>query len=190
MRTIDFKYIILSAVLFLSAACNGFLDVELDDEIITSEAIVNKETAEAAAIGLYDSFQSFTLYGGDFVLMADLLGGICRDRIAVYANINRRTSPRTPEGFAASAGVVTAAGYTIFKLAPFDEVSVERCAGGDIAALMAPGLARIRATRAGLELGVVINNVDVRKKAADAFPELEIYSSRYRNDSRYHYHSS
>ncbi|MCB0584395.1 MAG: RagB/SusD family nutrient uptake outer membrane protein, partial [Phaeodactylibacter sp.] len=57
------------------AACNGFLDVELDDEIITSEAIVNKETAEAAAIGLYDSFQSFTLYGGDFVLMADLLGG-------------------------------------------------------------------------------------------------------------------
>jgi uncharacterized protein involved in exopolysaccharide biosynthesis/Mrp family chromosome partitioning ATPase len=52
------------------------------------------------------------------------------------------------------------------------------------------GAARIRATRAGLELGVVINNVDVRKKAADAFPELEIYSSRYRNDSRYHYHSS
>ncbi len=52
------------------------------------------------------------------------------------------------------------------------------------------GAARIRATRAGLELGVVINNVDVRKKAADAFPELEIYSSRYRNDSRYHYHSA
>lgn len=52
------------------------------------------------------------------------------------------------------------------------------------------GAARIRATRTGLELGVVINNVDVRKKAADAFPELEIYSSRYRNDSRYHYHSA
>lgn len=52
------------------------------------------------------------------------------------------------------------------------------------------GAARIRATRAGLELGVVINNVDVRKKAADAFPELEIYSSRYRSDSRYHYHSA
>ncbi len=52
------------------------------------------------------------------------------------------------------------------------------------------GAARLRAARTGLELGVVINNVDVRKKAADAFPELEIYSSRYRNDSRYHYHSA
>lgn len=52
------------------------------------------------------------------------------------------------------------------------------------------GAARLRAARSGLELGVVINNVDVRKKAADAFPELEIYSSRYRNDSRYHYHSA
>jgi galactonate dehydratase len=76
-----------------------------------------------------------------------LLGGAVRQDIPLYANINRRTAPRTPEGFAASAGVAIAAGYTIFKLAPFDEVSVERCAGGDIASLMAPGLARIRATR-------------------------------------------
>ncbi|MEZ5906844.1 MAG: polysaccharide biosynthesis tyrosine autokinase [Geminicoccaceae bacterium] len=52
------------------------------------------------------------------------------------------------------------------------------------------GAARIRAARTGLELGVVINNVDVRRKSADAFPELEIYSSRYRNDARYHYHSA
>ncbi|MEZ5866256.1 MAG: mandelate racemase/muconate lactonizing enzyme family protein [Geminicoccaceae bacterium] len=76
-----------------------------------------------------------------------LLGDAVRQDIPLYANINRRTAPRTPEGFAASAGVAIAAGYTIFKLAPFDEVSVERCAGGDIAALIAPGLARIRATR-------------------------------------------
>ncbi|MCB0563719.1 MAG: RagB/SusD family nutrient uptake outer membrane protein [Phaeodactylibacter sp.] len=75
MKTINFKYIILSAVVFLGTACNGFLDVELDDQIITSEAIVNKETAEAAAIGLYDSFQGVNLYGGDFVLVAGLLGG-------------------------------------------------------------------------------------------------------------------
>ncbi|MCB0595574.1 MAG: RagB/SusD family nutrient uptake outer membrane protein [Lewinellaceae bacterium] len=75
MKTINFKYIVLSAVVFLSAACNNFLDVELDGQIITSEAIVNKETAEAAAIGLYNSFQGVNLYGGDFVLVADLLGG-------------------------------------------------------------------------------------------------------------------
>ncbi len=70
-----FKYIpIFFLTLFLSA-CEGFLDVELDDEIITSEAIVNRETAEAATIGLYNSLQSFSLYGGDFVLLADLLSG-------------------------------------------------------------------------------------------------------------------
>ncbi len=76
-----------------------------------------------------------------------LLGDLVRRDIPLYANINRRTAPRTPEGFAASAGVAIAAGYTIFKLAPFDEVSVERCAGGDIPSLIEPGLARIRATR-------------------------------------------
>ena len=34
MKTINFKYIILSAVVFLGTACNGFLDVELDDQIM------------------------------------------------------------------------------------------------------------------------------------------------------------
>lgn len=75
MKTITIRYFILTAAAFLGAGCNGFLDVELDDEIITSQAIVNKETAEAAAIGLYDSFQGVNLYGGDFVLVGDLLGG-------------------------------------------------------------------------------------------------------------------
>ncbi|MCB9298107.1 MAG: RagB/SusD family nutrient uptake outer membrane protein, partial [Lewinellaceae bacterium] len=74
MKTITIRYFILTAAVFLGTACSGFLDVELDDEIITSQAIVNKETAEAAAIGLYDSFQGVNLYGGDFVLVGDLLG--------------------------------------------------------------------------------------------------------------------
>ena len=51
-----------------------------------------------------------------------LLGGACRDRIPVYANINRRTRDRSAEGFAASARAASAAGYTHVKLAPFDGV--------------------------------------------------------------------
>lgn len=72
----NLTYILLSSFLAIALmSCEDFLEVQLDDEIITSEAIVNKETAEAAVIGLYNNLQSPTLYGGDFVVLADLLSG-------------------------------------------------------------------------------------------------------------------
>jgi galactonate dehydratase len=52
----------------------------------------------------------------------DLFGGHVRDSIRVYANINRSTSPRTPEGFAQMAQRAIAAGFNAIKLAPFDEM--------------------------------------------------------------------
>ncbi len=52
--------------------------------------------------------------------VSTLLGGALHERIAVYANINRRTRTRDPEGFAESASLAMAAGHTHFKLAPFD----------------------------------------------------------------------
>jgi len=79
--------------------------------------------------------------------VADALGGVCRNRIAVYANINRRTEPRTPEGFAQSARDALAAGHVAFKLAPFDEVNTAVCAAGGGVAAMQSGLARIAAVR-------------------------------------------
>lgn len=79
--------------------------------------------------------------------VADVLGGVCRSRIAVYANINRRTEPRTPEGFAQSARDALAAGHVAIKLAPFDEVSPAVCAAGGGMAAMQDGLARIAAVR-------------------------------------------
>ena len=42
--------------------------------------------------------------------------GVCRERIPVYANINRRTEQRTPEGFAASA--VTAMSTCLLYTSP------------------------------------------------------------------------
>lgn len=50
------------------------------------------------------------------------LGGSRRDRVPVYANINRRTTERTPAGFAQSAQDAMTAGFDAFKIAPFDEV--------------------------------------------------------------------
>jgi galactonate dehydratase len=51
-----------------------------------------------------------------------LLGGRLRDSVRLYANINRSTDPRTPEGFAAMATRAVTAGFTAVKLAPFDEI--------------------------------------------------------------------
>ncbi len=49
-----------------------------------------------------------------------LFGGACRDEIRLYANINRATTDRTPEGFARNAAAAVAEGFDAVKLAPFD----------------------------------------------------------------------
>ena len=73
--------------------------------------------------------------------------GLKRERVPVYANINRRTEVRTPEGFAASAQAAMAAGHTAFKLAPFDEVNPAVCAEGNGVRAMRKGLDRVAAVR-------------------------------------------
>lgn len=54
--------------------------------------------------------------------VSDLLGGAIRDTVPVYANINRRTRDRTPDGFAQSARLAVEVGFGFVKLAPFDGV--------------------------------------------------------------------
>jgi galactonate dehydratase len=67
--------------------------------------------------------------------------------VPVYANINRRTLDRSPEGFAASARHAHAKGFRAFKIAPFDEVNIKDCQAGDGARLMQAGLDRLAAVR-------------------------------------------
>jgi galactonate dehydratase len=73
--------------------------------------------------------------------------GVRRNQVPLYANINRRTGLRTPEGFAASARAAKAAGHVAFKLAPFDEVSTSVCSQGQGPQAMRIGLARVEAVR-------------------------------------------
>lgn len=73
--------------------------------------------------------------------------GVRRERIPVYANINRRTEDRSPEGFATSARAAVGAGHVAFKVAPFDEVDPQVCARGDGVQAMQTGLARVAAVR-------------------------------------------
>ena len=51
-----------------------------------------------------------------------LLGGTLRPRLWTYANINRSTWERSPEGFAANARRAVARGFCAVKLAAFDDV--------------------------------------------------------------------
>ncbi len=78
--------------------------------------------------------------------LAEILG-VKRDQIPVYANINRRTESRTPQGFAASAQTAMAAGHVAFKVAPFDEVTPEVCSRGDGARALQMGMDRVAAVR-------------------------------------------
>lgn len=49
-----------------------------------------------------------------------LLGGAVRNRIPVYANINRGTLDRTPNGFAEKAHKAVESGFRYVKISPFD----------------------------------------------------------------------
>ena len=51
-----------------------------------------------------------------------LLGGRIQPRIRLYANINRSTEPRKPDGFAQMATRAIADGFDAVKLAPFDDM--------------------------------------------------------------------
>jgi galactonate dehydratase len=77
--------------------------------------------------------------------LADHLGGARRERVPLYANINRRTVDRSPAGFAASARLALKSGFTAFKLAPFDEVDDAARRAGRAGEAMRPGLDRMAA---------------------------------------------
>ncbi len=76
--------------------------------------------------------------------VADLLGGSLRERVPLYANVNRGIERRTPEGFAAAANRAVAAGYDAVKIAPFDGLDEPAAIAAE--PLFSAGLERIEAT--------------------------------------------
>lgn len=79
-----------------------------------------------------------------------LLGGAVRERIRLYANINRHVRDRSPQAFARAAATAVEEGFTAIKLAPFDEVRgvAHRHTGSKAAWRM--GVERVRAVRAAI----------------------------------------
>lgn len=78
----------------------------------------------------------------------DLLGGALRRDIPLYANINRSTEPRTPEGFARKAEAAVADGFDAVKLAPFDAMPANLDRTSDARPLIDQGVAAAQAVRA------------------------------------------
>lgn len=80
--------------------------------------------------------------------LAALLGNPVSETIDLYANINRRTLDRSPQGFAASARTAQDAGYRAFKIAPFDGVTPVNAETAEGRAGIAAGLERAASVRA------------------------------------------
>ena len=76
-----------------------------------------------------------------------LFGGEVRERIRLYANINRHVTDRSAEGFARAAGQAVQEGFTAIKLAPFDELRAPDHIRHGPRAAWQPGVQRVRAVR-------------------------------------------
>ncbi|WP_194768576.1 RagB/SusD family nutrient uptake outer membrane protein [Tamlana sp. I1] len=77
MKKINIWFITLVSCLSLTLiGCSDILEVQLDDEIRSEDAITDAISLKSAVVGLYDILQSSTYYGGEFVLAHALTGGI------------------------------------------------------------------------------------------------------------------
>jgi galactonate dehydratase len=76
-----------------------------------------------------------------------LFGGKVRDTLPVYANINRATNPRTPDGFAATARRAVGDGFRAIKAAPFDGFPAPGSPATQIEAAVDAGIAAVVAMR-------------------------------------------
>lgn len=77
----------------------------------------------------------------------ELFGGRLRESVRNYANINRSTDERSPEGFARQAEAAVKAGFDAIKLAPFDDMPKDLSNRARIEEFTKLGIARAAAVR-------------------------------------------
>jgi galactonate dehydratase len=88
-----------------------------------------------------------------------LLGGRRRERISLYANVNRGIVDRSPESFARHAAAAVEAGFRGVKCAPFDGVRPETSRERDTQDAISLGIRRVEAVRGavGGEVGLMVD---------------------------------
>ncbi|HET9833736.1 MAG TPA: mandelate racemase/muconate lactonizing enzyme family protein, partial [Vicinamibacterales bacterium] len=88
-----------------------------------------------------------------------LFGGKLRDALPVYANINRATTKRTPDGFAATARAAVKDGFRAIKGAPWDGFPPPGSPASAIEAAVENGIACVSAMRdaVGRDVDVMVD---------------------------------
>src|SRR4029079_3873320 len=138
-----------------------------------------RDLAEAAAVRALDQALNDLSAQRANVPLAAHLGTPRTARVPLYANINRGTLDRTPDGFAARAREVAGRGFDAVKIAPFDDVRPDIAHTPEGRALIERGIARIAAVRDALgparTLMVDCHWRLTEMAAADLLRELEPY---------------
>ena len=111
-----------------------------------------------------------------------LLGGRRRERVRLYANLNRGTRDRSVEGFARAARAAVEAGFRAVKCTPFDEIRHDRLDRDGVEEDLNLGVARIAASREAVGPGVDLLvdchcrfNLALARKAAEKVRGLDLY---------------
>src|SRR4029079_14120031 len=88
-----------------------------------------------------------------------LFGGKLRESLPVYANINRATTKRTPDGFAATARAAVEEGFRAIKGAPWDGFPPAGSPDSAIEAAVENGIACVVAMResVGPDIDVMVD---------------------------------
>ena len=88
-----------------------------------------------------------------------LTGGLLRQSLPAYANINRATRERTPAAFAANARAAVEDGFTAIKAAPFDGFPALDAPASEVAAAADLGVACVEAIRTavGADVDILID---------------------------------
>ncbi len=106
--------------------------------------------AEAAIISAIDAALLDIEAQRQGMAMAALLSEAPRRDIPAYANINRGTTDRSPDGFARRARLAVAQGFDAIKIAPFNEVRDLAPESAAFRPHLEAGLGRIAAVRAAI----------------------------------------
>ena len=111
-----------------------------------------------------------------------LLGGKHRDRVRLYANLNRGTIDRSPRGFAVAAQRAVKAGFAAVKSTPFDEVQYRHQDCDGMGRNIGRGVERLKETRAaiGADIELLVDchcrfDLPMALRVADNVRPLDLY---------------
>ena len=127
----------------------GIFDIEWLRTTAAAEIAAGGSSAACAASALEQCL--WDIAGQAFnVPVYDLFGGALRTSIRQYANINRSSDPRTPQGFATMAQRAVDAGFSAIKLAPWDDMPAVLPDAEKVEQITQLGIDRATAVRAVL----------------------------------------